>query len=165
MSYRVRSILAGLALAASGCVWHGTPVPVSGDLAALAGRWSGEYASAATGRSGSIIFELVAGTDSAYGDVLMTPDYQGDVRTGGSAPGARPAPRSPAPLRIAFVRSEGGVVTGALAPYPDPESGLRLRTTFQGRLVSGEFRGTYTVWTEGNDRPASGEWSVGRVKE
>ena len=163
MTRRMMAVL-GVAAGVAGCVWRGTPVPVSGDLAALAGHWSGEYSSTATGRSGSIIFELVAGTDSAYGDVQMTPNYQGDVRTGGSAPGTRPAPRPPAPLRIAFVRSQGGVVTGALAPYPDPESGVRLRTTFQGRLVGGEFRGTYTTWAEGSDRPASGEWSVGRVK-
>src|SRR3989449_5796806 len=52
------------------------PVPLAGtarDVAALAGQWGGSYASAATGRSGSISFTLSAGSDSAFGDAIMIP--------------------------------------------------------------------------------------------
>ena len=41
----------------------------------MTGRWEGDYSSAATGRSGSIVFEFKPG-DLAYGDVLMWDDQQ-----------------------------------------------------------------------------------------
>src|SRR5437588_10362709 len=52
-------------------------VPLAGarsDIAALAGRWEGEYSSEATGRAGSIVFELKPGDRVARGDVLMVPE-------------------------------------------------------------------------------------------
>ena len=58
-------------LLGTGCSYQGTPVPVAGDTNLLAGEWDGTYSSQETGRAGSIIFHLKAGTDSAYGDVLM----------------------------------------------------------------------------------------------
>jgi len=66
--------IAGVALAAAaglaltGCAARPSPVPLQADanaLATLAGEWSGEYSSAATGRSGSIVFTLAAGRDTA----------------------------------------------------------------------------------------------------
>ena len=50
------------------------PVPVTGtraDVSTLVGEWTGEYRSAESGRSGSILFKLDAGTDTARGDVVM----------------------------------------------------------------------------------------------
>ena len=52
--------LAALACASLACATKPTPVTVTGDVgdrALLAGKWSGEYTSPATGRSGSIVFQ------------------------------------------------------------------------------------------------------------
>jgi len=64
-------------LLAGACTYHGTPVPVVGDTRSLSGEWEGTYSSEQTGRSGSIMFHLKAGTDSAWGDVLMIPEQIG----------------------------------------------------------------------------------------
>src|SRR5712691_9380859 len=40
-------------------------------ISQLNGKWVGEYSSAATGRSGSIVFELTGDQKSASGDVVM----------------------------------------------------------------------------------------------
>ena len=111
--WRLASIAAVAVLQA--CAGAATPVPIAGtatDLQALAGEWSGEYWSAETGRSGSIVFRLRAGTDSASGDVIMGP-----------ARGPRGAPQDPSPahatpapqvLAISFVRVDGGRVSGRI---------------------------------------------------
>jgi len=152
------------AWAVTGCgVWHGSPVPVSGEIAALEGSWAGSYSSVETGRSGSITFEVRPGTDSAYGDVVMTPAQSQEIR-GADAPqvaGQRvPVPQA---LRILFVRSEGRQISGRLDVYQDPRTGERLLTTFEGRLYRSEFKGTYTTRTESTGRLTTGEWSVKRV--
>jgi hypothetical protein len=90
-------------------------VPIEGtarDLSALAGRWEGEYESPATGRLGSIVFDLTAGADHAKGDVLMIP--RGSTTSYGPMP--RTGQESPSPaatsqiLTIRFVKAEGGKV-------------------------------------------------------
>ncbi len=123
-------------------------VPVEGapaELSALAGRWEGEYSSEATGRSGTIELELVAGEDHAHGDVVMTPR--------GSASPYRPAPRpgevhSPAAaaqlLTIRFVKAEDGKVSGTLDPYWDPDCGCEVMTTFVGEVRGDTVEGTFT---------------------
>jgi cytochrome c-type biogenesis protein CcsB len=98
------------------------------DLQALAGEWEGEYHSAATGRSGSVVFKLVAGEDHAHGDVVMMPS--GSRRAYAPMRDA-PGPVSPAELaqvlNIAFVRvASGGVLEGgpeAVAPGRPGRSG------------------------------------------
>ena len=151
-------------LLACACSWRGTPVPVRGDFSRYAGTWEGSYASVETGRSGSIVFQLVGGTDSAYGDVLMVPAHQ----VGNFPPGdpRRTSAVGPAPhaLRISFVRSEGDRVTGTLDVYQDPESGESLLTKFQGRLRGNEIKGTYSTLTSGTGRMVTGEWSVRRTR-
>lgn len=161
-----RSNALGMAtlLLASACLWHGTPVPVAGDFSRFGGEWDGTYSSIETGRSGSIIFQLIAGTDSAYGDVLMTPvQGQGmvapqDQRRAGAAV---PAPHA---LRIAFVHSQGERVAGTLENYPDPVTGEMLHTRFEGRLRGDEITGTYTTLAATSGRLLTGEWSVKRKK-
>src|ERR1043166_5630706 len=78
-----------------GCGASQPPVPVVGgeaDIARLAGQWLGEYSSAETGRSGSIVFTLTSGSDTATGDVVMTPRLRG---VGPTSPNNQ-APPSPA---------------------------------------------------------------------
>src|SRR2546426_6728817 len=146
------------------------PVPMAGtagDVAALAGQWEGSYSSAATGRSGSISFTLSASSDSAFGEVIMIPRGWGrplqawDRQGGADAAGAQP--RS-AVLTINFVRVASGRVTGTLAPYPDPETGAQLFTTFEGRLDDDTIEGSYTTRGAGSRDPQTGQWKVMRRK-
>ena len=169
MLYHSRIILA-LSVAAAGCAWRQTPVPLAADaqsLDRLTGSWAGEYISSQTGRSGSITFELAPQDNSAYGDIVMMARPQNiDVppaerRTVVSI--ARPVME---PLKIRFVRAEGGPITGTLDPYKDPDCGCTLITTFEGTFTS-DNRIEGTFHSRGNDIahiPAEGKWSVTRQK-
>ena len=153
------------AVIGTGCgVWHGSPVPVAGEIAGLQGSWEGAYSSVETGRSGTITFALQSGTDSATGDVVMTPAQVQDVRGPDAPQIAGPRVQLPQALRIMFVRAEGQRISGRLDVYQDPRTGERLLTTFEGRLYRNEFKGTYTTRTEATGHLSTGEWSVKRVK-
>ena len=140
-----------------------TPVPVVGasaDISQLAGEWYGEYSSVESGRSGSIVFKLVAGTDSAMGDVFMTPQWlgrQGDVQAQ-----PMPQPTTTPALTIRFVRVAGGQVSGALAPYTDPHCDCTLHTTFVGRLQADTLEGTYSSLHEQTRETQKGRWRAVR---
>lgn len=161
-----RSTLSVLMLAAAlvGCGGSQAAVPVVGraaDVSQLTGEWYGEYSSVESGRSGSIVFKLVAGADSATGNVVMTPQWvtrQGNIPTQPSA-SAQPISQ---PLSIRFVRVSGGQVSGALDPYPDPNCGCTLHTTFIGRLRSDTLEGTYTSLHEQTRDVQKGRWRVVR---
>jgi len=145
------------------------PVPlvgVAGDIAALTGRWEGSYASAATGRSGSISFSLTALGDSAHGDVVMIPRGFGrplQAWDRAAAPAGAAQPRS-AVLTINFVRVTAGRVSGTLAPYADPETGAKLFTMFEGRLRGDTIAGTYATHAAASSDSQTGEWRVTRRK-
>ncbi len=136
------------------------------DLKKLEGRWEGDYASAATGRSGTIVFEFRSG-DTAYGDVVMMPK--------GAALPVRPAkPRSaaadtlrdmPQVLTIRFARASEGALLGDLAPYIDPDCECETTTSFNGRMnAAGDaIEGTFTsTQTREGGRRAVGQWKVVR---
>ncbi len=160
-----------LLIAALGAACGGSgaePVPIvagPGDMAQLHGEWKGVYEAPAVGRSGSIVFRLEAGADTAEGDVVMIPDDLGsplqpaDFEPGGG----RPATTQQV-LRIAFVRIQGGKVSGTLQPYRDPECECSVYTTFTGELdgdiITGEFRAT----RDGGGGPFTGTWSVRRAQ-
>ena len=152
----------GALLAACGSVPE-PPVPVAGapaDVAALAGRWSGSYASGQTGRSGTISFTLSATGDSAFGEVVMIPRGLGrPLQAWNRTPAGGPMPRS-AVLTISFVRVAAGRVSGRLAPYADPETGRELLTTFEGRLRGNTIDGTYKTRARGEIDEQTGEWNV-----
>jgi len=145
------------------------PVPLVGaarDVAALEGQWDGSYSSAATGRSGSISFTLTATGDSAFGDVVMIPRGLGrplQAWNNAAAP-ADAAPPRPAVLTINFVRVAAGHVTGTLAPYADPETGVQLFTAFDGLLRGDVIEGTYTTRSGRSLDSQTGEWKVTRCK-
>jgi hypothetical protein len=161
----VRSIAPALcAVFLLGCGGAQAPVPVVGreaDVSQLAGEWYGEYSSVETGRSGSIVFKLVAGTDSATGDVVMTPQWFVRQGNGQMAQGQAPPPASQ-PISIRFVRVSGGQVSGALAPYTDPACSCPLHTTFIGRMVSDTLEGTYTSVHDQSRDQQKGRWRVVR---
>lgn len=160
-----RSMVAQAVLAAllAGCGGRQTPVPVVGleaDISQLTGEWYGEYSSVESGRSGSIEFKLLAGSDSATGQVIMTPQWV--MRQGGNMPQGPTTQPLSQPLTISFVRVSGGQVSGALEPYPDPNCGCTLHTTFVGRLRGDTLQGTYSSLHEQTRDVQKGRWRVVR---
>ena len=145
MSNRLRAgLLLSCAMLAA-CSAGPEPVPVAGapmELVALAGEWSGYYNSPAVGRTGSIVFELEAGRDTAYGDVTMIPrGWTRPLRPmDDPAADARDAP-APRVLKIAFVRVEGTKVTGTMEPYKDPDCNCAVNTTFTANLKEDVIEG------------------------
>ena len=85
---RVITIAALVSLTAA-CAANPSPVHVAGatsEIDRLAGEWTGEYTSVETGRSGSITFTLRAGSDTAFGDVVMIPRALAPLPTAPRAP-------------------------------------------------------------------------------
>ena len=168
-SHRSFSIAALGALLLACTAPRQAPVPLVGaarDVAALEGQWDGSYSSAATGRSGSISFNLTATGDSAFGDVVMIPRGSGrPLRAWNNAavPADAASPRT-AVLTIDFVRVAEGRVTGTLAPYADPETGVQLFTAFEGVLRGDVIEGTYTTRAGRSVDSQTGEWKVTRRK-
>ena len=164
MIARSMVLAAALTVPLLSCGGSQTPVPVVGleaDISQLAGEWYGEYSSVESGRNGSITFKLVAGTDSATGEVIMTPRSLNRTGGGNMQPGPTMQP-TPQPLSIRFVRVSGGQVSGALDPYPDPNCGCTLHTTFVGRLQGDTLQGTYSSLHEQTRDVQKGRWRVVR---
>lgn len=169
MRYIKIAVVAAIAATAIGCSWRRTPVPVLSDsqsTAALVGEWSGEYSSTETGRSGSITFSLASERDTAYGDVVMVPRVRAvqiPIQPRQEVTGPTPQNQTE-PLRIRFVRMEGGLVSGLLDPYNDPECGCRVVTAYEGRFTDANtIEGSYT--TRGTDlfhKTTGGRWKVTR---
>ena len=149
------------------------PVPVGGttaDLASLAGEWSGEYSSIESGRSGSIVFRLKAGTDSATGDVMMSAMTAGPR---GEDPGPPDVAAHVDPLHpttapahvipISFVRIAGGLVSGRLDSYIEPTCNCSLSTVFEGRLSGDRLEGSYLT-TLPDGKVQHGRWAVMRKR-
>jgi len=156
--------LAVAALAA--CQGVQPPVPVSGDVMMLAGQWQGEYGSRESGRSGSIVFTLAAGADTAHGDVVMVPrewEVPPGQRPGDPEASARRLGQSPQAIAIAFVRAADRTVEGRLAPYRDPECGCLLTTIFRGRLVDANtIEGTFVSLHREMGTETRGWWRATR---
>lgn len=143
------------------CGGSQAPIPMVGqetDVTRLTGEWFGEYSSAESGRSGSITFKLIAGSDTATGDVVMSPRWP-QMGPAGPTP-----PTAIQTLTINFVRVAGGQVSGSLAPYTDPTCGCTLHTTFVGRLRADTLAGTYTSVHEPSRDVQRGQWQVVRQK-
>ncbi|MFL5482883.1 MAG: hypothetical protein ACJ8AK_11905 [Gemmatimonadaceae bacterium] len=171
MNVRPRLLLfvAGIAMA---CATKPTPVTLSGeagDRASLAGKWTGEYSSPSTGRSGSIVFNLSPSGDAASGDVVMVPrglDRPLTPYTAGNAPAAAgvQAPPSSQVLTIKLVRVSGDTVSGVLDAYRDPQCDCPVVTTFTGNLTGDTIDGTFTTRGAQTAAPQSGTWRVTRKR-
>lgn len=148
---------------AAGCASTPAEVRIEGapsEISALAGKWEGEYSSKATGRLGSIVFELVAGEDHAHGDVLMIPRGSNEPyrpRSGGEGPAPAGASQL---LTIRFVRAEGGKISGTLEPYWDPDCSCEVTTTFLGEVHGNRIDGTFT--SERTAGRVFGTWTATR---
>ncbi|HET9637510.1 MAG TPA: hypothetical protein VFP26_16395 [Gemmatimonadaceae bacterium] len=162
-------VLAGAVALA--CATKPTPVTVAGDIgdrASLAGKWSGEYSSPATGRSGSIVFNLSPSGDAASGDVVMvprgldrplTPYTAGNVQTAGVQ-----TPAASQVLTIKLVRVSGDTVSGVLDAYRDPQCDCPVVTTFTGTLSGDSIDGTFITRGAQAAAPQSGTWRVTRKR-
>jgi hypothetical protein len=145
------------------CVPVSPPVPVQGDAFNLEGQWAGAYSSVTTGRSGSIVFTLAAGADTARGDVLMMP-VESPSLEGSAVPDPNHIPASPQLLRIKLVRVFGHQVAGQLAPYQDPECHCTVTTIFNGRLEGDVIDGKFLMYPETSDAAIEGFWRVTRQR-
>jgi hypothetical protein len=161
----IRELGAVLLLAAAGCTYQGAPVPVAGDTRMLEGEWEGTYSSEQTGRTGSILFHLKAGTDSAYGDVLMLPTQAEYSRPPTLPETPRPFNQPARVLNISFVQCADAQVTGRLDPYEDPDTGERLYTTFEGRFKGNTFKGTFVTLYPNSGHRVTGKWTVERKRK
>ena len=131
-------------------------------MSLLAGKWAGDYSSAATGRSGSIVFILNADEQSARGDVIMYStivNVPADPSTIASARGSHAADV----LKINFVRAAGNQISGQLDPYRDPNTGAMISTTFTGRIFGDTIEGTFESLSSDSNTPQRGRWRVKRV--
>jgi hypothetical protein len=165
-----RSALAAMALSAAlvACRYQPQAVPLQAappDIAALAGRWEGEYLGKQSGRSGTIVFMIQPGKDTAYGDVLMghDPGNWSPAMTAADVATGEHARHSSAPelLRVSLVRVVGGMVEGVLEPYIAPDCHCTVTTTFQGVVKGNMIKGDFvTVGPYGLRQ--SGTWNVTR---
>ena len=159
---------AGVILA---CASKPTPVTVtgdSGDRASLAGKWTGEYNSPVTGRSGSIVFNLSPAGDAANGDVVMIPrgygralmPYSASTTAGTSMQNPQGGSQV---LTIKLVRVSGDTVSGVLDAYRDPQCDCSVLTTFTGRVNGDTIDGTFVTHGSQTAAPQTGTWRVKRT--
>jgi hypothetical protein len=156
-----------LIAALAACATNPAPVPVVADqtdMSLLSGEWDGEYSSASTGRTGSISFSLVAGHDTASGDVVMVPRGVDQPNPTDRQTGAQLLARAPQVLRISFVRVVGANVSGTIEPYRAPDCDCVLSTTFIGQVRGDTVEGTFSTTGGFADSPQSGRWKVTRKK-
>jgi hypothetical protein len=156
-----------LTVALAACATNPQRVPVvaeQADISSLTGQWDGEYSSAASGRAGSITFSLVAGRDTATGDVVMVPRGSDQPAPADRQSGAQLIARAPQVLRISFVRVLGANVSGTIEPYRAPDCDCILSTTFVGKLRGDTVEGTFSTTGGPTDSPQSGRWKVTRKK-
>jgi len=161
-------IVVALTLAIPGCSSSPAPVPMAGapaDIGQMAGEWGGEYQGENTSRSGSIVFQLSAGTDTAYGDVVMfSHERQASPAASQGPMAGLPIARAPDVLTIAFVRADSGGLEGRLAPYRDPDCDCILDTRFEGQIHGDVIEGTYTSRPRDGGTIQNGTWKVKRKK-
>lgn len=135
------------------------------DLTAIVGKWNGSFKNNDSQWSGTIVFSMEAGKDTAYGNVIMTP-------RGSTEPyylaisGERVTiqPRLDRFLTVSFVRVEGGAISGTLTPYFDPENSQVVTITFYGRIVDDAIVGTYKSSSANVFGERTGTWKVTREK-
>jgi hypothetical protein len=142
------------------------PVPVSGAPAAiqsLAGEWDGSYEADDGSRTGSIDFHFRAGSDTAFGDVVMIPrGWERPVTPEDRPPAQVREVVPPRTLTIRFVHVGGDGISGELDRYRDPDCGCLLRTVFEGRLSGNRLSGRYLSYHQEGGPPVSGKWHAER---
>lgn len=161
-------VVAGAALLLAACTYTPTPVKLiasPGDVISLAGTWEGTYLGKESERTGSISFTIEAGSDTAYGDVLMEGPSRysflaADVHSGEHLRHSR----APEVLRITWVGLHRGYIEGALEPYIAPDCQCTVKTIFSGYLndAGDVIEGEYV--TIGTFVKQTGTWKVLKKK-
>jgi hypothetical protein len=140
-------------------------VPVQGtreDISALSGDWTGRYWSKATGRHGTIRFNLPEQADTGFGEVDITFSPALHILRTGSAKDEL-APKPGTAIDITLVRIKGERIRGTMAPYWDPDCDCRAQTVFEGAMAKDEITGTFETRRASTDRRVlSGKWQAGR---
>ena len=162
---RVLSLFLSGALIAA-CAYAGTPVPLRGsatDISRLAGRWDGEFWSDESGRRGTLLFTIRAGTDTALGDVVLNsgmtePVIAADARD----PQHLRHSRAPEVLRVTFVAVRGEMLRGEIEPYVAPDCKCVVVTEFLGTIAGDTVLGSYD--TRGPGVRQVGRWSMRRIQ-
>ena len=149
------------------CASNPSPVPVTGataDIQALVGEWTGEYRSVETGRSGSIVFKLNPGSDTANGDIVMVSREPG-MSHDDAVNIALTRQAANQVLTIRFVRISGSTIAGAIDPYPSPDCSCQLVTEFRGELKGDRMEGTFRTVHSGQETlTQQGTWWAARQK-
>jgi hypothetical protein len=166
---RSKTTVVLIALAGLACTSRPTtPVPVVGaqaDVTSLAGNWLGDYEADNASRHGSVEFDLKAGSDTAFGDVLMIPrGWDRSVEPEDRPGAAQQEVKLPQPLTIRFVQVSHGEISGELDRYRDPDCGCLLRTVFIGRLAGDTLSGRYESYHQDGGPPTTGRWKAVRRK-
>jgi hypothetical protein len=168
---RVRQWGGGLLLAAAAASCASKPksaapaIPTQGDTASLSvlvGRWEGTYTNPANGRTGSIVLEFFSGGKEAHGDILMIPPGSKQ-----EAPSPEESLRTmPQVYEINFIEAgKGGLISGTVGPYEDPQTHCQARSVFTGTVKSGTIDGTFRTECIDTDLPfTQGTWAVARKK-
>lgn len=160
---RVNTLLAAAVISLSACAPILSRVRISGggnDLAAIAGKWHGQYQSNELGRSGSIVFRFAAPEDVAYGDVAMVAPANQTLTLAGDESSVRPRYQSQI-LKIKFVNIVNGEIFGVLEPYTDPSCECTVRTTFTGHFDGpSTIRGTFSTTSPLSSSARTGTWKV-----
>jgi len=147
------------------------PVPVQGqheEISAFSGEWIGRYSSKATGRHGTIRFNLPEQADTGYGEVEITfsPLLHLSRETQSADLKTDPEELSPRPcttIGITVIRIENDAVRGTMVPYWDPDCECRAHTVFEGKLNRNQIVGTFGTRRESNAQQfVEGEWRVER---
>jgi hypothetical protein len=162
----MRTTLAALAvLLAVDCGGQSMPVRLQGDpvsIAWLAGSWTGQYWGGASGRGGSLAFELRSGSDSLYGDVTMVGSAGQPLHPADPMEVHRMHVQSAQQLRIDFVAAQADSVRGTLEPYVSPECDCIVTTRFLGHVRGDRITGTFETRSAARVM-AVGEWEMRRV--
>jgi len=156
------------------CASKQTPITItgdSGDRASLAGKWTGEYNSPVTARSGSIVFNLSPSGEAASGDVVMVPrdygkalmPYSATTTSAATAAPQTQAVPGPQVLTIKLVRVSGDTVSGVLDAYRDPQCDCPVVTTFVGTINGDTIDGTFSTRGSQAAAPQTGTWRVKRT--
>jgi len=164
-SKRASAVGATLFVALAACHYNPSPVPLEGpsnDIARLAGTWDGDYASAESGRSGSITFTILAGRDTAFGDVVMIPEHGPAFAAADAVTQEHRAHAQSAELlRVTLIRVQGGTIRGELEPYIAPDCQCTVTTVFRGSVNGDRIDGQYI--TRGpNGLLQEGRWRMER---
>lgn len=157
-------LAAAATLVLATCASTPEKVPVAGSPGSLNGSWHGEFNSESTNRSGTIHFNLLAGQDSATGDVLM-------VSQEWSNRGSRywetnpPNIQQPTLLRINFVNISDTMIRGTMEPYHDDLCDCTVKLVFEGVVAWDVIEGMYQARYSTGALAFEGTWRVNRVDQ